>query len=67
VPRRRRKFDPIRLFHKIKIIAFEAGITIVFLFWVAKEVRHQLEWDKPEPRRAEESVKAASPTKPREP
>jgi hypothetical protein len=43
----------LRLFHKIKIIAFEAGITIVFLFWVVKEVRHQLEWDKPEPPRIE--------------
>ena len=54
MPRRRnRKYDLIRLFHKIKIIAFEAGITIVFLFWVVKEVRHQLEWDRPEPPRIE--------------
>lgn len=46
---RKKKLDRIRLFHKVKLLAFEAGITIVFLFWVVKEVRHQLEWDKPDP------------------
>ena len=47
--RPRKKFDPIRLFHKIKLLAFEAGITIVFIYWVVKEVRHQLGWDRPAP------------------
>ncbi|MSV34524.1 MAG: hypothetical protein EXQ47_02855 [Bryobacterales bacterium] len=53
--RPRKKFDPIRLFHKIKLLAFEAGITIVFIFWVVKEVRHQLEWDRPAPPKLEQS------------
>jgi hypothetical protein len=61
---RKKKLDPIRLFHKIKIIAFEAGITIVFLFWVVKEVRHQLEWDRPVPPvTTEERIRPTTPPK----
>ncbi len=53
--RPRKKLDPIRLFHKIKLLALEVGITIVFIFWVVKEVRHQLEWDRPAPHQFEQS------------
>jgi len=60
VKRRRQKLDLLRLFHKIKIIAFEAGITIVFLFWVVKEVRHQLEWDRPAPPGIEQTARDSS-------
>ena len=45
--RRRREFDPLRLLHSIKLIAFETALTIVFLAWLAKEVSHQLGWSQP--------------------
>jgi len=42
---RRRKFDALRLFDKVKLIAFEAAITIVFIVWLVREVRHELGYD----------------------
>jgi hypothetical protein len=45
VPQRR--FNARRLLHKIKLLAFEASLTIVFLYWLAKCVTHELAFDAP--------------------
>jgi len=46
VPRRRR-FNPHRLFRQIKLLAFEAALTIVFLYWLGKSVAHEIGLDGP--------------------
>ena len=38
----RRRFNSHRFFHEIKSYAIEIGVTIVFLSWVIREVKHAL-------------------------
>ncbi|MBL8210535.1 MAG: hypothetical protein JNK87_07485 [Bryobacterales bacterium] len=45
-----KSLDALSLLHNLKLLVFETGLTIVFITWVVREVRHQLTSHKHEKR-----------------
>jgi hypothetical protein len=41
-PKRKRRFNPHRIFHQIKFYAVEISATTVFIVWLARAVWHEL-------------------------